>query len=209
MPNLADLSLKELLDSFAAPTPTPGGGSAAALAGALGASLLIMVAAMPKTRTGVESERTALDGVLRQLGHGRDHLAQAIERDSASYDAVIRAYRLPKNTEDEKRARTAAIQAALHGATEVPLDVMRACHAAAREGLTVARFGNLSAASDVKVAFELLQAAAAAAAANARVNLASVHDSGFAAGAEAEARRLSAAMQAVASEAHQAVDQGM
>jgi formiminotetrahydrofolate cyclodeaminase len=59
------------------------------------------------------------------------------------------------------------------------------------------------------VAFELLQAAAAAAAANARVNLASVHDSGFSAGAEAEAQRLSAAMQAIASEAHQAGDRGM
>jgi formiminotetrahydrofolate cyclodeaminase len=203
MPKLIERPVDELLESFAAPTATPGGGSASALAGAIGASLLVMVAAMPRTRTGTEADRAALDGVLRPLRHSRDHLAELMDRDSEAYDAVMHAYRLPKTTDAEKEARKAAIQAALHGATEVPLDVMRACHAAAREGLAVARSGNPSASSDVRVAYELLAAALAGAAANARINLGSLHDTGFTTGAEAEVRHLSRAMDATVEDVRQ------
>jgi formiminotetrahydrofolate cyclodeaminase len=190
MSQLTRLTVTDLLDSFASSTPTPGGGSASALAGAIGASLLMMVAALPKTRTGTDEERAALDGVQRQLRHGRDRLAELVDRDSDAYDAVMRAYRLPKGSDPDKAARTAAIQAALHGATEVPIDVMRACHAVAREGVAVARCGNRSAASDTGVAFELLHAALKGAAANARINMGSLHDTGFASGAEAEVQHL-------------------
>jgi methenyltetrahydrofolate cyclohydrolase len=206
MPTLTELPVNELLESFAAPTATPGGGSASALAGAVGASLLVMVASMPKTRTGTDADRAALDGVLRPLRHSRDHLVELVDRDSESYDLVMHAYRLPKSTDDEKKARTDAIQAALRGATEVPLDVMRACEAAAREGLAVARAGNPSASSDVRVSYELLGAALAGAAANARINLASVHDTGFTTGAEAEAQRLLRAMETTVREARQSLD---
>ena len=139
MAKLTELTVTDLLESFASPAPTPGGGSAAALAGALGASLLMMVAALPRTRSGTDADRAALDDVLRELRHSRDHLADLVDQDSDAYEAVMRAYRLPKASEQDKEARTAAIQAALHGATEVPIDVMRACHAAVREGITVAR----------------------------------------------------------------------
>jgi methenyltetrahydrofolate cyclohydrolase len=205
MSTLTELTVTDLLNSFASPTPTPGGGSASALAGAVGASLLMMVAALPRTRTGTDEDRTALDGVLRALRHGRDHLAALIDRDSAAYDAVMRAYRLPKGSEQEKLGRTAAIQAALHYATEVPIDVIRACHAVVREGITVARSGSPSAASDVDVAFELLQAALNGAAANARTNLVSLHDTGFSTGAEDELQRLTRAMDAAIAEARQAL----
>ena len=206
MAKLTELPVNELLESFSAPTATPGGGSAAALAGAVGAALLVMVAAMPKTRTGADDDRAALDGVLRPLRHTREHLADLVDRDSEAYDLVTHAYRLPKGTDEEKETRTDAIQAALRGATEVPLDVMRACYAAAREGLAVARAGNPSAASDVRVSYELLGAALAGAAANARINLASVHDIGFTTGAEAEVLRLLHAMDAAGQEARQALD---
>ena len=76
MSRLTELTVADLLESFASPAPTPGGGSASALAGAVGASLLMMVAALPKTRTGSEADRQALDGVLRELRHSRDHLAK-------------------------------------------------------------------------------------------------------------------------------------
>jgi formiminotetrahydrofolate cyclodeaminase len=206
MPKLTDLPVNELLESFAAPTATPGGGSASALAGAIGASLLVMVATMPKTRTGTDADRAALDSVLRPLRHSRDHLAELVDRDTEAYDVVMHAYRQPKATDEEKEARKAAIQAALHGATEAPLDVMRACHAAAREGLAVARCGNPSASSDVRVAYELLGAALAGAAANARINLGGLHDTGFTTGAEAEVQRLSRAMEVAVHEARQALE---
>jgi formiminotetrahydrofolate cyclodeaminase len=202
---LTALTVTDLLDALASPNPTPGGGSASALAGALGASLLMMVATLTKTRTGTEADRAALDGVLRALRHSRDHLADLVDRDSDAYEAVVRAYRLPKATEQEKEARTDAIQAALHGATEVPMDVMRACQAAVREGVGVARSGNPSAASDVGVAFELLNAALHGAAANATINLGSIQDAGFSAGAEAEVKRLTRAMEVALTEARQAL----
>jgi methenyltetrahydrofolate cyclohydrolase len=205
MSKLTELTVIELLESFASPAPTPGGGSAAALAGALGASLLMMVAALPRTRGGTEADRVALDNVLRELRHSRDHLASLVDQDSEAYEAVMLAYRLPKATEQDRHARAAAIQAALHGATEVPIDVMRACHAAVREGFTVARSGNRSAASDTGVAFELLHSALKGAASNAATNLESLEDSGFSAGAEAEAKRLARAMDAALTEAREAL----
>ena len=205
MSKLTDLTVTALLESFASPAPTPGGGSAAALTGALGASLLMMVAALPRTRGGTDTDRAALDDVLRELRHSRDHLAGLVDQDSDAYDAVMRGYRLPKASEQDREARTAAIQAALHGATEVPIDVMRACHAAVREGITVARSGNPSAASDTAVAFELLQAALKGAASNAAINLESLQDTGFSAGAEAEVQRLARAMDLALAEARQAL----
>jgi len=206
MPKLTELPVNELLESFGAPTATPGGGSASALAGAVGVSLLVMVASMPKTRTGTDADRAALDGVLRPLRHNRDRLAELVDRDSEAYDLVMHAYRLPKASDEAKKARTDAIQAALRGATEVPRDVMRACHAASREGLAVARAGNPSASSDVRVSYELLGAALAGAAANARTNLSGVHDTGFTTGAEAEVQRLLTAMETTVREARQALD---
>ena len=205
MSKLIERPLRDVLESFAAPRPTPGGGAAAALAGAVGASLFVMVAGMPRTRTGSEADRQALDQVLRELRPSRDHLADLVDRDTEAYDAVVAAHRLPKGTPDEQAARTAAVQAALRGATEVPLDVMRACQAVVHEGTTVARHGNPAAASDVGVALELLVAALRGAAANVRANLDSVRDVGFASGARDEAERLERAMELSIAEARQAL----
>jgi formiminotetrahydrofolate cyclodeaminase len=205
MTNLAALPLTDLLQRFSAPTPTPGGGSAAALAGATGTAILSMVAGMSKTRSGRPEERAALDAVLEGLLNGRDHLASLVDRDSESYDAVVAAYRRPKGSEEEKAARTEAIAGALRGATEVPLDVMRACHAAAREGLAVAANGNSSASSDVGVALDLLEAALRGAARNVRVNLQGLKDAGYVAGIEGEVSRLEASMHEAIADARTAL----
>ena len=205
MTELAALPLTDLLREFSSPTPTPGGGSAAALAGALGASLAAMVAGLAKTKTGSTGERASLDAVLEPLLNGRDHLASLVDRDRESYDEVVAAYRMPKGTDDEKQTRAAAVAGALHGATEVPLDVMRACHAVARETRAVAAAGNPSAASDVGVALDLLEAALRGAARNVRVNLQGVKDPGYATGIEAETARLEADMAQIIAEARQAL----
>ena len=99
---LTSQTVAELLDAFASPDPTPGGGSAAALAGALGASLLAMVAGMPKTKAGSAADRAALDEARRHLLAARSTLIGLIERDSAAYDLVVSAYRRPKETPDDK-----------------------------------------------------------------------------------------------------------
>src|SRR5437868_3782865 len=101
---LTSRTVTDLLDAFASPDPTPGGGSAAALAGAIGASLLAMVAAMPKTKTGTEA-RAALDAAHVRLMEARKTLTELVDRDSAAYDLVVTAYRKPKATDEEKAAR--------------------------------------------------------------------------------------------------------
>jgi methenyltetrahydrofolate cyclohydrolase len=201
MDKLIDHRLGDFLGALAAPTPTPGGGSAAAAAAAMGASLLAMVAALPKTRTGGQAEREALDGVLPQLAAARARLAELVDADTVSYDAVTAAYKLPKGTDEEKARRSGAIQAALRGATDVPLEVMRASEAAARQGVAVARFGNRSASSDATVGFELLRAGLRGAALNVRVNLGGLRDAAFAVAAADETRRLEAAIDEAVNEA--------
>src|SRR5438034_339182 len=127
---LKDKTVRELLAAFASSDPTPGGGSASALASAIGASLLMMVAALPKTRSGSDEDRTALAAAAKALVAVQQQLLEAIDTDSTAYDAVVAAYKLPKATEAEQAARKAAIQRALRGATDVPLGVMRQSAAA-------------------------------------------------------------------------------
>ena len=115
-----------------------------------------------------------------------------MDDDAASYEEVVAAYRLPKTTEDEKTVRRAAIEAALRGAAEVPLDVMRACQAGLVSAIDVATSGNPAAGSDVAVAVELLMAATRSAALNVRENLKSIREVGYVDGVGAEVERLEA-----------------
>ena len=177
---LSERTLTDLLAAFRSSDPTPGGGSAAALAGAVGASLLAMVAALPKTRAADAGE----EGLLREAGDRctalADHLAELIDRDSEAYDLVMAAYQLPKATDEEKAARSAAIQKALRRAIAAPLDVMRACATATERAVPIASLGNPSAGSDVQVGLELLTAALRGARLNVEINLKSVKDAAYA-----------------------------
>ena len=188
-----DRPLSELLTSFSDPSPTPGGGSAAALAAAIGLSLLAMVAQMGRTRSGTDEDRRTLDAARDAMLPLRDHVAGLIEDDARAYDAVVAAYRLPKGTDEGQAARRLAIQSALRGAAEVPLDVMRACQAGLTAAIDVGRCGNPSAASDVMVALELLRAGLLSAAANVRANLSGIGDGGWVDGVKSDLERLEAA----------------
>jgi formiminotetrahydrofolate cyclodeaminase len=173
---LTDRTVTSLLDAFSSADPTPGGGSAAALVGALGASLLAMVAGMPKSRTNAPDERKALDDARRELLAHRGTLIDLIDRDASAYDLVIAAFRQPKVTDEEKAARRAAVQDATRIATEVPVETIRACLEAMRAGRATAAHGNPNAASDVKVGYRLLMAAAEGARDNVEINLGGLTD---------------------------------
>src|SRR4030095_1726051 len=123
-------SLGDVLDAFSSNQPVPGGGSAAALTGAVGVSLLIMVAALPHTRTGAAHERDALDDAAARLRELRVTLGNLIDRDSTAYTKVIDAFRLPKQSTEEQLVRRRAIADAMREATETPLETMRACQQA-------------------------------------------------------------------------------
>ena len=123
----ADMTVSQLLAALASPDPTPGGGTAAAIAGAMGTSLLVMVAGLAKSRNNTDDEKAALAKARAAIEPITARLTELADADAAAFDEVMAAYRLPKATDEEKAARTQAIQAALRGATEVPLETLRAC----------------------------------------------------------------------------------
>ena len=168
---LLALPTTELLDRFASVDPTPGGGSAAALAGATAAALVTMVCCMPKTRTGDPAERARLDEALADARATGDWLRRLVDEDSAAYDAVVAAYKLPKVTEDEKGARKRAVDAAVAVATDVPLRTAEACLAVLAAARVAAENGNPNAASDARTAAALAWAGLRGAAENVRINL--------------------------------------
>jgi methenyltetrahydrofolate cyclohydrolase len=197
MSEYSRLSLVELLDAFASNNPVPGGGAAAALAGAVGASLLIMVAGLPKTRHGSQDERAALDAAATRLKPLRDELAALVDRDSDAYTSVVNAFRLPRSSDEEKAARKTAIDAAMRAATEAPLATMRVCHQVMREAPAVVDSGALAAASDVAVAIELLKTAARGAALNVDTNIADMKDEEYVSRVRRERGDLEQAIEAL------------
>ena len=114
---------RPVLQTVAAPTPTPGGGSVAALAGALGASLGQMVAQLSRQKKSQAQFVAQLSSALVELCRVGDSLSGAIDEDAAAYEAVMAAFKLPKGTAEEQQSRAEAIQAATKGAAEVPLRV--------------------------------------------------------------------------------------
>jgi formiminotetrahydrofolate cyclodeaminase len=176
MTSYSSYALADLLDAFASNDPVPGGGSAAALTGALGVSLLIMVAGLPKTRTGAPEEAADLSKASARLRPIRESLQELIDRDATAYQGVIAAYRLPKQSNEEQARRAQAIADAMRDATGTPLDTMRLCQQALEGAAIVAANGLGSASSDVAVAIELLLTAAKGAGMNVDVNLAAIKD---------------------------------
>ena len=189
-PTLSSLTLSQLINAFADSDPTPGGGTASAVAGAMGAALLIMVTGLARSKTNVDAETTALAAARNALVPAPDRFLALADADTDAFNAVMAAYRLPKSGVEEKSVRSSAIQHALRGATEVPLDTLRACAAAMAQAVAVADCGHRSAASDVGVALGLIDAAAAGAAANVRINLEGLKDEAFKATAAGETERL-------------------
>lgn len=185
-----DMTVAQFLDSLASPDPTPGGGTASAIAGAMGTSLLVMVTGLAKSNTNTDDEKATLASARQALQPVMATLSTLADADAAAFDEVMSAYRLPKATDDEKAARSTAIQAALQKATTVPLQTLRACAGAMAHAEAVAGCANRSAVSDVGVALGLLEAAAAGAEANVRINLGSVRDLQFTSAVSDETGRL-------------------
>lgn len=171
--NLGDSNFLEALASGEA---APGGGAAAAAAGAMAAALVAMVARLTigkKKYADVEAEMTS---VLQRAEALRLALVQAAEKDAAAYSAVMEAYKLPKNTPEESSTRAAAIQAAMLGAAQVPLEVAEQAVEVLNLAVQVVTHGNLNAISDGGAAAALAQAALTGAAFNVRINAADLED---------------------------------
>ncbi len=170
---------RPFLEAVAAPTPTPGGGSVSALAGALAASLGQMVAGLSRKKKSQAAYVDRLSAELDAMRRDADELAEAIDRDAASYDAVLAAFKLPQGTAEETQQRDAAIQAATKVAADVPLQV------AEQTVALFERLGQLEAIvaasmrSDLEVARGMAAAGARGALANVEINLDGITDSAY------------------------------
>lgn len=194
MTRFADMTVAQLMAALASPEPTPGGGTAAAIAGAMGTSLLVMVTGLAKSKNNTDDEKAALAKARAALEPIARALTDLADADTQSFNEVMAAYRRPKASDEDKLARTQAIQAALRGATDIPLKTLHACIDALSHGRIVAEHGNASAASDAGVALGLLKAAAEGAAANVRINLSGLKDQAYQDATETETARLLAAI---------------
>jgi len=187
---IKDQSIQCFLDALASERPTPGGGSAAAVTGAMSAALLSMVCNLTvgKPRFAqLEAEMLSVRGAAESL---RQRLTGMIEEDIAAFEDVMAAYRLPKNTDDQRRVRAAEIQSALKRATEVPLECARACARLVELSRTVAEKGNVNVVSDAGVAVLAAWAALRSAALNVYVNAARIEDPSFLTPRTLELQRL-------------------
>ncbi len=164
------------LDELASALPAPGGGSAAAYAGAMGAALVAMVSGLTigrKKYAEVEAEMQAVRVMAEKL---RAEMTQAVEDDAASFEAVIGAFKLPKETEEQQKARTAAIQRATLNAAHIPLHSAERSVKIMELAVKCAEHGNLNAISDALSGFAMSRASLTAAAYNVRINIHSLPD---------------------------------
>ncbi|HTO74523.1 MAG TPA: cyclodeaminase/cyclohydrolase family protein [Thermoanaerobaculia bacterium] len=176
MTDFSKLTLSELLEAIASEAPTPGGGTAAAVAAAMGAALAEMVAGVTLSKEKYAASHEAVRPIAGAARDARREFLALAREDSAAFDLVVAARRLPKNTEEEKAVRTKRIEEANRQATEVP---MRTARAAARLLVSLPELvekGNPNAASDAGSAALLLEAAAEAALLNVGINLSGVSD---------------------------------
>lgn len=189
MAQFKDTAVEPFLDALASSSATPGGGSAAAILGAMGAALVSMVCNLTIGKKKYAEVEGEMKSVLARAEALRLKLTGMIEDDVQAFDAVMGAYGMAKETDADKAAREAAIQTALKQATEVPL---RCCHAA-REVIDLAAIasnkGNLNVISDAGVAVLAAYAALRSAALNVLTNARMITDKTF---AEAKLKELHA-----------------
>lgn len=189
-------SVRGFLDRLASKDSTPGGGSAAAIMGAMGAALVSMVCNLTIGKKGFEAQGKELERVLREAEALRGRLTAMIQADSDAFDRVMTAYALPRVDDGEKAARAAAIQIALKQATDVPLACARACAEVIALCKTAGELGNKNVVSDAGVGVMAAYAALKSAALNVYINLGAIKDEAFAAERRAEIDRLVAAAEA-------------
>jgi formiminotetrahydrofolate cyclodeaminase len=171
---LADLTVGELTRRLATSEPVPGGGSASALAGAMGAALVAMVVELTSGRPEAADHQAELDRIGSASAARWRELLELADRDAAAYAAVVAARRLPRGTEQERSARASSIVEATRLATRMPLATAVAASAVLDLAVTVAPIGNRNAASDAGVAAQLAAAALRGAALNVSINLPSL-----------------------------------
>ena len=176
---IKDKSIQAFLDELASKASTPGGGSAAAIIGAMGAALISMVANFTVGKKGYEDVDAEARNILDKSEELRNQLTGMIKADVDVFNRVMAAYGMPKDTDEQKTARSAEIQAALKEATDVPLACARAAAEVIKLSEPIAGKGNKNVISDAGVAVLAGQAALRSAALNVYINIGGIKDENF------------------------------
>lgn len=187
---LVNKNIVDFVATTASNEPVPGGGSIAALSGALAAALAEMVANLTigkKKYVEVNEEMTEIAKVLEA---SRNDLVDYIDKDAASFDEVMKAFKLPKETDEDKTKRSAAIQEGTKYAASVPLEVAKAAFAVMEYSKIVVEKGNTNAVTDGAVSAMMARTAVLSALMNVKINLTSIKDEEFVKNMSAEVNEL-------------------
>ncbi|AER66108.1 Glutamate formimidoyltransferase [Thermovirga lienii DSM 17291] len=176
---LAELTVKAFTDELASSSPAPGGGSVAALAASLGSALSSMVGRLTVGKEKYKDNWESMEKVIESGDALKDRFLKLMEEDTEAFNDFMAAMKMPKDTEEQKAARSKAMQEGLKKAVQVPLETLKACKALAEIALTAAEKGNPNAITDAGTAALLAKAAGIAAAYNVRINLGSIKDEAF------------------------------
>ncbi len=179
MNNLIDLSCKDFLTELASAAPAPGGGGGAAMAGALSAALSSMVANLTIGKEKFAANEAKVQELLTQAEAGRVRLLELVADDAAVFNSFMGCYKLPKATEEQKAARTAAIRAAAKQAAAVPLTIATAAFEILECSVQLAELGNPGVITDAACSGLLARAALRCADYNVRINLKLTKDEEF------------------------------
>ena len=176
---LTDMQVKEFIDVLASDAPAPGGGSASALAGAMGAGLAKMVSSLTLGKAKYAEYEAIVQKIFDLEGPLKDKMVAGIDKDTEAFDGVSAVFSMPKNTDEEKAARKEAMQKALKEATLVPYTLMELCLEALKIAQTGVGHTNTNAASDLGVASLNLKSAVQGAWLNVLINIGGIKDEAF------------------------------
>lgn len=176
---LADKNIKAFLEETASSAPVPGGGSVAALSAGLAAALTAMVANLTIGKKGYEGLEGEMEAIADEADGYRKKFLEYIDKDCESFNEVMAAFRLPKETEEEKESRKGSIQTGLKNAAIVPLEVAKNALQMMNIIAKAVEKGNKNAVTDGAVAAMMARTAALSALYNVKINLSSIKDAEF------------------------------
>jgi methenyltetrahydrofolate cyclohydrolase len=174
-----DQPIRHFLDKLASKSPEPGGGSVAALTGSLGAGLVSMVCSLTLGKEKYKDVQPQVEALIKESEKLRIEMQDLIQKDTEVYGGLSEVYKMPKNTDAEKAARTAKMQEALKLACQVPFEIGLKSLEVAKLAQRAAEIGNVAAVSDAGVAVLLAQACCQSAALNVKINVNSIKDEAY------------------------------
>ena len=194
--------MRDFIAELASEKPAPGGGSVAAVCGALGAGLSAMVSRLTLGREKYRDSWQSMEAVQKGSEHLSDQFLRLVQEDTEAYNAVVAAIRLPKDTKEQKASRAVAIQTASKRAAEIPLETLRTAEKLILLAKEAVDRGNPNTFTDAGAAVLLARTAAAAAAYNVRINLPDIRDETFTTDCEKEVEETLHRISTLSEEVH-------